>query len=62
MPTSREQFERFVQERKYVHNVSPNTLQIYQWAWKKWEQFGPDPIRFVAGMREEGKNPSGCNI
>jgi integrase len=62
MPVNRERFERFVQERKYVHNVSPNTLQLYRVAWKKWEQFGPDPVGFVAGMRETGTSPAGCNI
>jgi len=62
MPASREQVERFYQERKYVHNVSPNTLLLYQLAWKKWEEYGPDPISFVAAMRERGTTPTGCNI
>jgi len=47
---SPETFERFVQERKYLYNVSPNTEQIYRAAWQKWEKFGPDPVDFVAGM------------
>ena len=62
MPFTREQFERFVQERKYLQNVSPRTIQIYEAAWKKWEQFGPDPVSFVAGMRNAGASAIGCNI
>ena len=62
MPATREQFERFYQERKYVYNVSPNTLVLYKLAWKKWEEYGPDPISFVAAMRENGTSPAGCNI
>ena len=30
MPVTREQFERFVQERKYLLNVSPQTILIYR--------------------------------
>ena len=62
MPVTREQFERFVQERKYLQNVSPRTILIYEAAWKKWKQFGPDPVSFVAGMRSSGKSAIGCNI
>jgi integrase/recombinase XerD len=62
VPVTREQFERFCQERKYVYNVSHNTLRLYQTAWKKWEKFGPDSVGFIAGMRESGSSPSGCNI
>jgi len=40
MHVTREQFQRFVQERKYLHTVSPRTILIYEAAWKKWEQFG----------------------
>jgi integrase/recombinase XerD len=59
---SPETFERFVQERKYLYNVSPNTEQIYRAAWQKWEKFGPDPVEFVAGMRKAGTSATGCNI
>ena len=62
MPVTREQFERFVQERTYLQNVSPRTVEIYQAAWKKWEQFGLDSVAFVAGMRTSGKSAIGCNI
>jgi hypothetical protein len=59
---SPESFEKFVQERKYLHNVSSTTEQIYRAAWAKWEKYGPDPVAFVAGMREGGMNATGCNI
>lgn len=59
---STQNFEKFVQERKYLHNVSPNTEQIYRAAWSKWEKYGPDPVSFVAGMRQAGMNATGCNI
>src|SRR5438128_4981722 len=64
MPTliSPENFEKFVQERKYLFNVSPKTEQIYRAAWQKWQKHGPDPVAFVAGMREGGMNATGCNI
>jgi integrase/recombinase XerD len=64
MPTliSPENFEKFVQERKYLFNVSPKTEQIYRAAWQKWQKHGPEPVAFVAGMRESGMNATGCNI
>ena len=62
MPVTREQFQRFVQERKYLQNVSPNTILIYEAAWRKWERFGPDSVSFVAGMRNSGATAIGCNI
>jgi len=62
MPVTQEQFERFVQERKYLQNVSHRTIEIYRNSWRHWEKFGPDPVAFVAGMRNRGKSPIGCNI
>jgi len=56
--TSPESFEKFLQEKRYLYNVSPNTEQIYRAAWQKWKKFGPDPVGFVAGMRQA----TGCNI
>ena len=61
MPTD-SQFERFVKERRYIQNVSPNTIKIYEWAWSYWKKYGSEPLAFVTGMREGGKNPIGCNI
>jgi hypothetical protein len=64
MPTeiTPQNFEKFVQERKYLHNVSPRTEQIYRAAWQKWQKYGPDPVDFVAGMRDGGMNATGSNI
>jgi integrase len=61
-PISPESFERFVHERKYLYNVSPNAEQIYRSAWGKWQKYGPDPVGFVAGMRQAGTTATGCNI
>jgi len=57
-----ESFERFVQERRYLYNVSPNTETIYRNAWANWLKYGPEPLGFVRGMREAGKNAIGCNM
>jgi integrase/recombinase XerD len=57
-----ESFEKFVQERRYLHNVSPKTERIYRAAWRKWQKHGPDPVGFVSGMREGGMNATGCNM
>ena len=38
-----ETFEKFVQERRYLYNVSPNTEKLYRNAWGKWQKYGPDP-------------------
>ena len=61
-PISPEIFEKFVQERRYLYNVSPNTEKLYQIAWQKWQKYGPDPVGFVAGMRKAGTTATGCNI
>lgn len=55
-------FERFVQERRYLYNVSPNTENLYRIAWAKWERYGPDPVGFVSGMRNAGVSAGGCNV
>src|SRR5262249_13534736 len=57
-----ETFEKFVQERRYLYNVSPNTEHIYRNAWEKWQKYGPDPVEFVAGLRKAGTTATGCNI
>jgi integrase/recombinase XerD len=57
-----ETFEKFVQERRYLYNVSPNTEQLYRNAWGKWQKYGPDPVGFVSGLRQAGTTATGCNI
>ena len=27
-------FQQFLRERNYIHNVSPATIEWYEWAWK----------------------------
>ncbi|HET6933518.1 MAG TPA: hypothetical protein VFI72_01690, partial [Candidatus Angelobacter sp.] len=57
-----ETFEKFVQERRYLYNVSPNTEHIYRNAWAKWQKYGPEPLGFVAGLRQAGTTTTGCNL
>lgn len=57
-----ELFEKFVQERTYLHNLSHHTIRLYKTAWGKWLKYGPDPISFVSGMRQAGITATGCNI
>jgi hypothetical protein len=57
-----ETFEKFVQERRYLYNVSPNTEHIYWNAWGKCQKYGPDPIGFVSGLRQAGATATGCNL
>ena len=30
-------YQQFIRERQYLHNVSPNTVDGYHWAWKAFE-------------------------
>lgn len=59
---SQKQFEQFLKERKYLQNVSPHTIKLYEIAWTKFQKYGPDAVSFVSGMREAGQNAIGCNI
>ncbi|MDE1177803.1 MAG: site-specific integrase [Edaphobacter sp.] len=57
-------FEQFIRERKYLHNVSPRTIEWYQDS-LKWLPC-PSPsqdqlIEIVVKMRERGRKATGCN-
>lgn len=57
-------FERFIQERKYLKNVSPRTIEWYEQslAWLPVEQPTEDDLRsMVVRMREAGLKASSCN-
>jgi len=57
-------FERFIQERKYLKNVSPRTIEWYEQslAWLTVEQPTPEDLReVVVRMREAGLKASSCN-
>ena len=57
-------FERFIQERRYLKNVSPRTIEWYEQslAWLTLEQPTADDLRhLVVRMREAGLKASSCN-
>src|SRR5215469_664631 len=57
-------FERFIQERKYLKNVPPRTIEWYEQslAWLTVEQPRAEDLRsMVVRMREAGLKASSCN-
>lgn len=57
-------FEQFLQERKYLVNVSPRTIEWYRAALKNLGNPQPDESAlkdFVMRMRQRGRTASGCN-
>ncbi|MGZ4812916.1 MAG: hypothetical protein ACXVZI_09110, partial [Terriglobales bacterium] len=51
-------FEQFVRERKYLTNVSENTVRWYGSAWKAYEKYKPD---FVLNARQNGVSAATLN-
>ena len=61
MPAS---FEDFIRERRYLHNVSPRTIDWYQQSFSWLGKFAltEDGIKsFVIAMREAGLKATSCN-
>jgi integrase/recombinase XerD len=57
-------FEQFIQERQYLHNVSPQTVVWYRASFKWLGTESPtesDLKSFVLRMRAAGLKPSSCN-
>jgi integrase/recombinase XerD len=57
-------FEQFIKERKYLHNVSPRTIEWYEQTFKWLGKFEPTEAgckAFVIGMREGGLKAISCN-
>ena len=57
-------FEQFIRERKFLHNVSPRTIEWYEQTFKwlgKYEPTEASTKEFVIGMREGGLKPISCN-
>jgi hypothetical protein len=48
--SARYRFEQFLNERKYLYNVSPHTERLYKTASAKWCKHGREPLAFVAGL------------
>ena len=61
MPAS---FDDFIRERRYLHNVSPKTIEWYRQSFKWLGQFPltEDGVKqFVIAMREAGLKAISCN-
>src|SRR5215471_12242993 len=57
-------FKRFLQERQYLNNVSPRTLEWYENSlrWLKTEQPTQDDLTdVVLRLRSAGHKATGCN-
>lgn len=64
MPEFLPDFSRFLRERQYIHNVSPRTLEWYDYSlgWLRSEQPTADDLKdVVIRMRERGMKETGCN-
>lgn len=64
-------FDQFINELKYLKNVSPLTIKSYRQAYDRYKRcMGENDIlptkqslnQFVIGMREAGLKPTTCNI
>ena len=56
--------ESFINERQYLHNVSPATIAWYRNSleWLGIESPNEGDLKaFVMRMREKGLKPTGCN-
>lgn len=66
LPTQQSTAE-FIQEKRYLLNVSPRTIEWYETSFKWLHRFCPDEVtqgglnRMVIGMREHGMKPVSCN-
>ncbi len=58
------QFQQFINERQYLHNVTPATVEWYTHAfkWLRTESPSQDELKdTVMRMREKGLKATGCN-
>ena len=56
-----ERFEEFLNERKYLLNVSHKTLVYYRCAFKSWEVRGGEPKQWVINLRQAGLSAISVN-
>ena len=57
-------FEKFIKERKFLHNVSPRTLEWYAQSFNWLEKYPLTEAGFkdcVMAMRQAGLKPTSCN-
>lgn len=66
-------FQQFLKERKYLRNVSPQTIEWYETAWKYFNRSATPCLttstsltresleQFVYGLRDRGVRPVTCN-
>jgi integrase/recombinase XerD len=63
----KELFDNFIKEKRFLDNVSENTIRSYQMSFLKFQAYASVLDKsslnsFVIGMREEGLKPGGCNV
>lgn len=56
-----ERFEEFLEERKYLLNVSHKTLVYYNCAFQSWRKHGGEPKQWVINLRNAGISPVSVN-
>ena len=58
-------FEGFIEERKFLKNVSPRTIEFYWDCFKSVQKYGdftPDGLkRWIIGSRQAGISPASIN-
>lgn len=64
-------FERFLRERRYLHNISPKTQAWYEAAWLAFTRTCPEGLpgrittpllqEFIVQLRDRGVQPVTCN-
>lgn len=56
-------FERFIQDKTYLDNLSETTIRSYTLAFKWFEPYGFEKLdEFVIGLRKAGMSSGGCNV
>lgn len=58
---------QFIKEKRFLDNLSENTIRSYKLALQWFTKLGGDFDKtalsnFVIGLREAGMNPNGCNV
>lgn len=56
-------FNQFLQDKRYLDNLSETTLRSYNLAFKWFEPYGFGKLdEFVVALRKAGMSPGGCNV
>lgn len=63
----KELHSQFIKEKRFLNNLSENTIRSYKLAFQWFDKLGgdfnkPALSNFVIGLRESGMCPNGCNV